>query len=134
METEKLKVFISQPIGDRTYEEVELIRQSIVDKLIKYFDGGDKITIADLHFNLAGKQGVYKNESLYWLAKSLEILSECDIIVMASGWEKARGCRIEYECARLYDIMVIFEDTEYITQEQQLEVDNDSTSNHKLSD
>ena len=28
-------------------------------------------------------------------------------VVMAHGWQDARGCRIEYECAKNYDIPIL---------------------------
>ena len=39
---------------------------------------------------------------LWYLGKSLELLSTADIAYFAKGWEEARGCRIEHECAEEY--------------------------------
>nr|DAR31360.1 MAG TPA: protein of unknown function (DUF1937) [Caudoviricetes sp.] len=39
---------------------------------------------------------------LWYLGKSLELLSTADIAYFAKGWEDARGCRIECECAMEY--------------------------------
>ena len=47
-----------------------------------------------------------KNKPLFYLSKSLEILSSCDAIFMAEGWEHARGCRLERQAADKYGIDV----------------------------
>lgn len=36
------------------------------------------------------------------LAESLWLMADADIVVFAPGWEKARGCEIEHECAKRY--------------------------------
>lgn len=43
-------------------------------------------------------------------AKAIELLSKADIIYLCKGWNKARGCKIEYMCASDYDIKIIFEE------------------------
>lgn len=49
---------------------------------------------------------------LWFLGKSLELLSTADIVYFAKGWEDARGCRIENQCAIEYGIEVIEDYTE----------------------
>ena len=34
-----------------------------------------------------------------WMEGDLEILSRCDILVLNHGWQKSRGCRMEYDRA-----------------------------------
>lgn len=41
---------------------------------------------------------------LWFLGKSLELLSDADIAYFAKDWQKARGCKIEHECAVEYGI------------------------------
>ena len=41
---------------------------------------------------------------LWFLGKSLELLSGADIAYFAKDWQKARGCKIEHECAVEYGI------------------------------
>lgn len=36
--------------------------------------------------------------------KSLELMADADVVYFAEGWQKARGCRLEYECARAYKV------------------------------
>lgn len=42
-----------------------------------------------------------------YLAKSLELLVDADVAYFAKGWESARGCRIENQCAIEYGIDTI---------------------------
>ena len=124
METRKLNVFISQPMSYKSKDEILETRERIIKKVKDYFQTDD-LKFMKSYFEVKHSKKL-KNENLYFLSKSLKVLSKSDVIIMASGWENSRGCRIEYECARLYDIMVIYEDTEYITRKNLLEVDHDS--------
>lgn len=124
METRKLNVFISQPMSYKSKDEILETRERIIKKVKDYFQTDD-LKFMKSYFEVKHSKKL-KNENLYFLSKSLKVLSKSDVIIMASGWENSRGCRIEYECARLYDIMVIYEDTEYITRKNLLEVDYDS--------
>ena len=47
------------------------------------------------------------DESLYFLGKSISMLAEADLAIFCPGWKKARGCRVEYECAVNYGIRVV---------------------------
>lgn len=124
MENRKLNIFISQPMNNKSKEEIFIKRKQLIEKVQNYFQTDD-LKFMKSYFEIKHSKRL-KNESLYFLSKSLKVLSKSDVIIMASGWENSRGCRIEYECARLYDIMVIYEDTEYITRKNLLEVDHDS--------
>ena len=108
----------------KSKDEILETRERIIKKVKDYFQTDD-LKFMKSYFEVKHSKRL-KNENLYFLSKSLKVLSKSDVIIMASGWENSRGCRIEYECARLYDIMVIYEDTEYITRKNLLEVDHDS--------
>ena len=47
---------------------------------------------------------------LWFLGKSIQLLSEADVAYFAKGWEEARGCRSENACALEYGIELIIED------------------------
>ena len=51
-----------------------------------------------------------KNLPLWCLGRSLEIMSDCDVAYFCEGWQKARGCLVEYEAAVQYGLQVITED------------------------
>ena len=46
---------------------------------------------------------------LWYLAKSIEFLSKADIAYFVKGWKDARGCKIEHECAKQYNVKIIEE-------------------------
>ena len=49
----------------------------------------------------------FKNEGnipLKYLAKSLEVMADVDLVYFMKGWENARGCRIEHKCCDAYEI------------------------------
>ena len=44
---------------------------------------------------------------MWYLAKSIELLSAADIAYFAQGWSEARGCKIEHQCAVEYGVHTI---------------------------
>jgi Domain of unknown function (DUF4406) len=43
----------------------------------------------------------------YWIAHTLEMLSRCDALLLATGWEKSNGARGEYEYARAHGMSIL---------------------------
>ena len=41
------------------------------------------------------------------IKKDIQLLSQADMIYLGEGWDKARGCKIEYEIAKAYGINII---------------------------
>lgn len=69
---------------------------------------GEPVEVIDSFFQNAPVDA----RPLWFLGKSLELLSTADIAYFAKGWEDARGCRIENQCAIEYGIEVIEDYTE----------------------
>lgn len=95
------KVFISQPMKDKTNQEIEQERKEIIEKAEKCLG---EIEVIDSFF----KDAPHDAKPLWFLGKSLELLSDADVVVFAKNWENARGCKIEHECAIQYGIKVIY--------------------------
>lgn len=95
------KVFISQPMKDKTNQEIEQERKKIIEKVRKHFG---EIEVIDSFF----KNAPHDAKPLWFLGKSLELLSNADVIILGKNRERARGCRIEHECAVQYGISVIY--------------------------
>lgn len=93
----KMNVFISQPMSGKKTEEIEYEREQFVKDLKKYL--GEDINILDTIFHFAEDV-----PSLVYLGRSLEILAKADLAVFMDGWENARGCKIEHQAAKDYDI------------------------------
>lgn len=47
---------------------------------------------------------------IYFLGKSLEKMSLCNMVYFAEGWENARGCQIEHEVALQYGLDILYEE------------------------
>lgn len=95
------KVFISQPMKDKTEQEILEERANMFQLAKESFPDAELI---DSYFN------DYKpstgNVGLKYLAKSLELLADADVAYFAPRWDMYRGCRIENECAIEYGIEV----------------------------
>ena len=96
------KLFISQPMNGLTDEEILNTRQNILNEVKSKVD--DEIILIDSFITEEPKS---KNIPLWYLAKSIEVLSEADIAYFGKGWQDARGCLIEYECAKNYGVKII---------------------------
>ena len=97
------KLFISQPMNGKTNEEILAVREKAIDSAKKNL--GDDVEVIDSYFeDYNPANGCVP---LKYLSKSLELLADADIAYFAKGWEDARGCRIENQCAIAYGIEVI---------------------------
>ena len=97
-----MKIFISQPMGGLSEQEINIKRTIIISKLeTKY--GKDNIEILDTNFIFPNKN------SLYYLSKCLEELSKADLAYFADGWEEYKGCRIQHMCSIEYGIEIEYE-------------------------
>lgn len=100
------RIFISQPMKDKTKEQIEKERKQAFSTLYNKF--GNNFEIIDSILDIFDSENVENvNKPLYYLSKSLELLSTADYAVFLSGWDKARGCLIEKECCDKYGIETI---------------------------
>lgn len=85
----------------KTNEEIKAERKRLIGKVRAIY--GDDIEIIDSFFENAPVDA----RPLWFLGKSLELLSTADVAAFARGWQDARGCRIENTCAIEYGIEVV---------------------------
>lgn len=97
------KLFISQPMKDKTNEEILAKREEIVKDVKKLV--GEDVEVIDSFF----KDAPHDARPLWFLGKSLELLSTADIAYFGEGWKDYRGCKIEHECAVQYGIDIVGE-------------------------
>ena len=98
------KLFISQPMRDKTKEEILRERETAIKTATERF--GDDVEIIDSYFeDYDPKNGCIP---LKYLSKSLELLADADVAYFCSGWDTARGCKIENQCAVEYGIERIY--------------------------
>ena len=98
-----MKVFISQPMKDRSKEEILKERKKAINLLMI---NNYNVEILDSYFEDYNPQG--GSVPLKYLAKSIEILADADVLLCIGDWENYRGCRIEHECAKQYGIKIIY--------------------------
>ena len=98
------KVMISQPMAgldkDTIIETWELARYNLLKagyEVVKSFVTED-ISTDIIH------------PAVWYLAKSIEIMSKVDAVYFCKGWENARGCKIEHEVAKNYGLEIIYEE------------------------
>ena len=103
-----VRLFISQPMKGKTDEEILAVREKAIASAKAKIADGEEVEVIDSFFQNAPADA----RPLWFLGKSLELLSTADVAYFAKGWEDARGCRIENTCAIEYDIDVIEDYTE----------------------
>lgn len=92
------KLFISQPMRDKTKEFIKEEREKMIATVKEKY--GDDIEIIDSYFPN------YNGNAVGFLSKAIEKLSEADMAVFASGWDQARGCKIEHTICTEYGIPI----------------------------
>lgn len=92
------KLFISQPMRGKTDEEIIAVREKAIKSAEELI--GEPVEVIDSFFQSAPVDA----KPLWFLGKSLELLSTADVAYFAEGWDEARGCRIEHECAKEYNV------------------------------
>ena len=93
------KLFISQPMKDKSNEEIEYQRQLAITKARELL--GEEIEVLDTFFK------DFDGNAVGFLGKSILALSGADVAYFAPGWASARGCKIEHQVCESYDIKII---------------------------
>lgn len=101
------KLFISQPMRGKTDAQISLERQEAIEQAKKLL--GEMVTILPSFFE--GTEA----SPLECLGKSIELLAQADVAYFAPGWQNARGCLIEHDCATQYGIQIIGDGRKYFT-------------------
>ena len=94
------KLLISQPMRDKTDEEIKTERENIIKEVTNVLG---EVEVIDSFFESAPHEA----KPLWFLGNSLELLSTADIAYFAKDWDKYRGCKIEHTCATEYGIDVM---------------------------
>ena len=95
------RLFISQPMRDKTNEQIEAERNKAVETVKKTF--GEEVEIIDSFF----KDAPHDAKPLWFLGKSFELLSSADVAYFCKDWEIYRGCKMEHTACIEYGIKTI---------------------------
>ena len=96
------KLFISQPMRGKSDAEILSVRQQAVEAAEKLL--GEPVEVLDTFFGTSDM-----TRALEYLGESIKFLAKADAAYFADGWQDARGCRIEHECAVQYGITIVGE-------------------------
>lgn len=99
-----MKVFISQPMRDKTDEQIKAERAKAVENIKKMYPN-ETVEILDTFFEGAPHDA----KPLWFLGKSIQFLGCADVAYFIGDWKNYRGCRTENFVAKEYGIKVIEE-------------------------
>ena len=94
-----MKLFISQPMRDKTNEEIKEERAKIITEVKTEYND---VEVIDSFFENAPHDA----KPLWFLGKSFELLSTADVAYFAPGWDKYRGCKMEHTACQEYGIKI----------------------------
>lgn len=101
-----MKVFISQAMRGLSDEAILKAREEAINyaKSTIKITADDRIEIIDSFFQSAPVDA----KPLWFIGKSIELLSTADVCLFVGNWEEARGCKIEHECCIQYGIPTLY--------------------------
>lgn len=97
----KKLLFVSQPMQGKTHEEIEANIEYTKMRVEEFLN--EEVEVAKSCFSKP------TDNALFNLAQSISVLSVCDCVYFCEGWQDARGCQIERECAIQYGIDIVGE-------------------------
>ena len=97
------KLFISQPMNGKTDEAILAVRADAMQAARDSVQ--EEMEVIDSFFQTAPAGA----QPLWFFGESLKFLAKADVAYFAPGWNEARGCRIENQCAKEYGIETIIE-------------------------
>lgn len=95
------KLFISQPMRGKTDAKILKEREAAVASAKQML--AEDVEVIDSFFQNAPADA----KPLWYLGKSLQMMSTADVVYFAEGWQDYRGCCVERTCALMYGIAII---------------------------
>lgn len=99
-------VMISQPMNGRRNDDIKKEREETIKKFNDLH-----IDVIDSVIEETADPDTYNeyHPSLFYMAKSIEIMGKVDAVYFMKGWEDARGCRIERNICHEYGVKILDE-------------------------
>lgn len=96
-----MKVFISMGMKSKSTEQVRQEMQNVFEQIQRELPEAELIdSIVDGADSHIAKEG--DSVGLWYLGKSLELMSQADIVFFVDDYHNFRGCRVEKMCAKAY--------------------------------
>lgn len=89
-----MKLMISQPMRGKTNEQIRAERAELILKL-----EAEGHKVVDTVFENAPAD---EDVAIYMLSQSIRYIGKVDGVIFMTGWQQARGCRIEFQVAQEY--------------------------------
>ena len=106
-----MKAMLSQPMADKTDEEIVATREKAIHALKeKGYEVVNTLFTDEWYSTEKMRERGVVQIPLCFLAKSLENMSLCNTAYFCKGWENARGCKIEHDAAVAYGLNIIYEE------------------------
>lgn len=103
-----MKIFISQPMNGKTDEDIVAKRETLIELAKKKY--GDDIEVID---SFTKDPELEAKGQIAMLGHSVSMMADADLVVFAKDWTRARGCRVEQQVAKQYEIPILFEHNEW---------------------
>ena len=101
-----MKVFISQPIRGKNYDDIMRSRNGAIFNLTEKFPDEDLKIIESF---IPAMYYDANNNPIVGLGTCIGLMGDADLVYMCKGWEESRGCSIERRVAIDYEIPIIYE-------------------------
>lgn len=98
-----MKLFISQPMRDKTDAEILAERKRLIE--VAERTTGEKMEPLDTFFTDYTPDANY--QGVAFLGRSIMALADADLAIFGPEWEQYRGCRIENQICVDYGIPII---------------------------
>lgn len=114
-----MKVFISVPMKGYTDEEIEKNIDRMIEISEVLLKDKERATYVD-NFHSAIRHGLpkvapdNKHEELYYLGHALQLMADCDILVIPDDMFHHSGCMIEEDAANYYGLTIYKIDKEWL--------------------
>jgi hypothetical protein len=122
---DKVRVFISQPMSGLTDEDIiqnrdiavqylnenkHLIALKLIESENTKFSNIESIKISDIELEIIDntQMNVPEKLPLQYLGVDIDLMAKADIVVFIGGWEKSRGCKVEFHIAEAYGYPCLF--------------------------
>lgn len=98
-------IFISQPMTGFSVEGIKFTRDIVKARISRHFKMKHFGKEVDVNFidNLQEDLPA-DTHPLEYLGNDIKMLKDADYVFFCKGWEKSRGCNIEFQVAKFYDI------------------------------
>ena len=99
-----LKIFISQPTSNISYEAILRNREEAIKHIHEIFENTPLAIVSNV--SDAAPENI-KNKDLWYLGASMKNMADSSFAYFCKGWQLDINCQIEHECAVTYGVRII---------------------------